>query len=69
MNFTWPAFLKWPAGVPQPNFLWPQFFWLLLLFLWLFFRQYWSLLVWLLFLLRLAYFLLAPRQWFLEQQW
>ena len=31
MNFTWPAFLKWPAGVPQPNFLWPQFLWLLLL--------------------------------------
>ena len=31
MNFTWPAFLKWPAGVPQPNFLWPQFLWLLML--------------------------------------
>ena len=31
MNFTWPAFLKWPAGVPQPNFLWPQFLWLLVL--------------------------------------
>ncbi|MFT4194519.1 VWA domain-containing protein [Ottowia sp.] len=30
MNFTWSAFLKWPAGVPQPSFLWPQFLWLLL---------------------------------------
>ena len=31
MNFTWPAFLKWPAALPQPGFLWPQFLWLLLL--------------------------------------
>ena len=31
MNIAWPAFLKWPAGVPQPGFLWPQFLWLLLL--------------------------------------
>ncbi|MFT3777791.1 MAG: VWA domain-containing protein [Ottowia sp.] len=30
MNLTWPAFLQWPAGVPQPSFLWPQFLWLLL---------------------------------------
>ena len=31
MNPTWPAFLKWPAALPQPHFLWPQFLWLLLL--------------------------------------
>lgn len=31
MNPTWPAFLKWPAALPQPGFLWPQFLWLLLL--------------------------------------
>ena len=31
MNFAWPAFLKWPAALPQPGFLWPQFLWLLLL--------------------------------------
>ena len=30
MNFTWPAFLTWPAAIPQPIFLWPQFLWLLL---------------------------------------
>ena len=30
MNLNWPAYLKWPAGVPQPTFLWPQFLWLLL---------------------------------------
>ncbi len=31
MNATWPAFLHWPAAIPQPVFLWPQFLWLLLL--------------------------------------
>ncbi|MDO5693898.1 MAG: VWA domain-containing protein [Pseudomonadota bacterium] len=31
MNLTWPAFLTWPAAIPQPGFLWPQFLWLLLL--------------------------------------
>ncbi len=31
MNPTWPAFLKGPAALPQPGFLWPQFLWLLLL--------------------------------------
>lgn len=31
MNVTWPAFLKWPAAIPQPAFLWPQMLWLLLL--------------------------------------
>ena len=31
MKFAWPAQLTWPAGLPQPNFLWPQFLWLLLL--------------------------------------
>lgn len=42
MNPTWPVFLKWPAALPQPGFLWPQFLWLLvllpllvLLYLWL----------------------------------
>jgi Ca-activated chloride channel family protein len=30
MTPTWPAFLKWPAGLPQPSFLWPQLLWLLL---------------------------------------
>ncbi len=42
MNIDWPALLKWPAALPQPNFLWPQFLWLLLalpllvvLYLWL----------------------------------
>ena len=31
MNPTWPAFLQWPAAIPQPGFLWPKFLWLLLL--------------------------------------
>ena len=31
MNRTWPAFLHWPQGLPEPHFLWPQFLWLLLL--------------------------------------
>ncbi|WOP16821.1 VWA domain-containing protein [Ottowia sp. SB7-C50] len=31
MNATWPAFLHWPAAIPRPAFLWPQFLWLLLL--------------------------------------
>ncbi|MCA0326205.1 MAG: VWA domain-containing protein [Proteobacteria bacterium] len=30
MNFSWPAFMQWPAAIPQPNFLWPQLLWLLL---------------------------------------
>ena len=46
MNLTWPAFLQWPHGLPQPQFLWPQFLWLLLalpllvlLYLWLLRRK------------------------------
>lgn len=42
MNFAWPAFLHWPAALPQPGFLWPKMLWLLLvlpllvlLYLWL----------------------------------
>ena len=31
MNRTWPAFLHWLQGLPEPHFLWPQFLWLLLL--------------------------------------
>ncbi len=31
MNFAWPAFLKWPAAIPQPAFLWPHMLWLLAL--------------------------------------
>ena len=31
MKLTWPAFLHWPQGLPQPQFLWPQLLWLLLL--------------------------------------
>lgn len=31
MNRTWPAFMHWPQGLPEPHFLWPQFLWLLLL--------------------------------------
>ena len=27
---TWLSSLKWPATIPQPGFLWPQFLWLLL---------------------------------------
>ena len=30
MNLAWLDSLKWPAAVPQPSFLWPQFLWLLL---------------------------------------
>ena len=30
MNPNWPGFLHWPAAIPQPDFLWPQFLWLLL---------------------------------------
>ena len=30
MNLSWPGFLHWPAAIPQPGFLWPQFLWLLL---------------------------------------
>ncbi len=30
MNSFWSSFWQWPAGVPQPSFLWPQFLWLLL---------------------------------------
>lgn len=30
MNPSWPSFLQWPASIPQPSFLWPQFLWLLL---------------------------------------
>jgi len=26
----WTSMLKWPAAIPQPSFLWPQFLWLLL---------------------------------------
>ena len=46
MNPTWPAFLKWPQGLPEPHFLWPQFLWLLLvlpllvlLYLWMLRRK------------------------------
>ena len=46
MNLTWPALLQWPHGLPQPQFLWPQFLWLLLalpllvlLYLWLLRRK------------------------------
>ena len=31
MNLDWISSLKWPAAIPQPSFLWPQFLWLLLL--------------------------------------
>ena len=31
MNTPWPAWLKWPAAIPQPSFLWPQLLWLLVL--------------------------------------
>ena len=30
MNLDWLQSLKWPAAIPQPSFLWPQFLWLLL---------------------------------------
>ena len=30
MNLDWISSLKWPAAIPQPSFLWPQFLWLLL---------------------------------------
>ena len=30
MNLAWLDSLKWPAAIPQPSFLWPQFLWLLL---------------------------------------
>ncbi|MET4579807.1 VWA domain-containing protein [Ottowia thiooxydans] len=30
MNPSWLTDWRWPAGIPQPNFLWPQFLWLLL---------------------------------------
>lgn len=30
MNPSWLTDLRWPASIPQPNFLWPQFLWLLL---------------------------------------
>ena len=43
---NWLSLLKWPAGLPQPAFLWPQFLWLLLalpllvlLYLWLLRRR------------------------------
>ena len=46
MNLAWPAFLKWPAAIPQPAFLWPQFLWallalplLVLLYVWLLRRR------------------------------
>lgn len=31
MNPSWLSLWNWPASIPQPNFLWPQFLWLLLL--------------------------------------
>jgi Ca-activated chloride channel family protein len=46
MNLDWLRSLKWPAAIPQPGFLWPQFLWLLLalpllvlLYLWLLRRR------------------------------
>lgn len=30
MNPSWLNDWRWPTGIPQPNFLWPQFLWLLL---------------------------------------
>lgn len=30
MNPSWSSLWQWPADIPQPNFLWPQFLWLLL---------------------------------------
>ncbi|HMN20249.1 MAG TPA: VWA domain-containing protein [Ottowia sp.] len=46
MDLSWPAFLHWPAAIPQPGFLWPQFLWgllalplLVLLYLWLLRRR------------------------------
>ncbi|MGB3071740.1 MAG: VWA domain-containing protein [Ottowia sp.] len=30
MSLSWSSLWQWPAGIPQPNFLWPQFLWLLL---------------------------------------
>ena len=30
MNLDWLRSLKWPAAIPQPGFLWPQFLWLML---------------------------------------
>ncbi|MEZ5608391.1 MAG: VWA domain-containing protein [Burkholderiaceae bacterium] len=43
---TWLSSLKWPAAIPQPGFLWPQFLWLLLalpllvlLYMWLLRRR------------------------------
>ncbi|WP_051237109.1 VWA domain-containing protein [Ottowia thiooxydans] len=30
MNPSWLTNWRWPTGIPQPNFLWPQFLWLLL---------------------------------------
>lgn len=41
-SISWPTAWKWPAVIPQPDFLWPQMLWLLLalpllvlLYLWL----------------------------------
>lgn len=46
MNLSWPEFLHWPAAIPQPGFLWPQFLWgllalplLVLLYVWLLRRR------------------------------